>query len=175
MSNAVSDESAPHASLIRVENKIKDKVTMGGQITGNGFDVELVKKAEKRVESLKDVFLDAVDKDMDRLVAAYQQALDEPEKRSEHLDTVQRVAHDIKGYGTNVGYSLLTRFGDSLSLFLRKAEAPDDARVEVTRVHVEAMRLVLNEQITGDGGARGEALGAGLDKAVRKYLSDADF
>jgi len=175
MSNAASDEPAPRASLIRVENKIKDKVTLGGQITGNGFDSELLKKAEERVESLRDVFLEAIDKDMARLVAAYQQALNEPGKRSIHLDTVQAAAHDIKSYGTNVGYPLLTRFGDSLSLFLRKAEAPDNVRMDVSRVHVEAMRLVLNEQITGDGGTVGEALGAGLDKAVRKYLSDADF
>lgn len=175
MSNAASDEPAAHASLIRVHNKIKDKVTLGGQITGNGFDTELLKKAEERVEGLRDVFLEAVDEDMDRLSTAYQRALEEPGKRSDHLDTVQRAAHDIKGYGTNVGYPLLTRFGDSISLFLRKAEASDDVRMEITRVHVEAMRLVLNEQITGDGGTVGETLGAGLDKAVRKYLSDADF
>ncbi len=175
MSNGNTDPDAGKASVIRVENKIKNKVTLGGKITGSGFDDQLLREAEQRVDGLQDVFLEAADEDMDRLVEAYRSAESEPEKLDTHLNTVQGVAHDLKGYGDNINYPLLTRFGNSLSLFLRKAEAPDDKRLEVTRVHVEAMRLVLNEQITGDGGKQGEELYAALDEAVRKYLKASDY
>lgn len=175
MSNGNNDRDAEKGSVMRVQNKIKNKVTLGGKITGSGFDDQLLRQAEERVEGLQNIFLEAADEDMDKLMTAYRMAESEPEHLDTHLNTVQGVAHDIKGYGDNINYHLLTRFGNSLSLFLRKAEAPNDIRLEVTRVHVDAMRLVLNEQITGDGGEIGEELYAALDEAVRKYLKASDY
>ncbi|MDP6953402.1 MAG: hypothetical protein QGF53_11665 [Alphaproteobacteria bacterium] len=175
MSNGDTDRDEEEGKVIRVENKIKHKVTLGGKITGSGFDDQLLREAEQRIEGLQNVFLEAADEDMERLMTAFRLAESEPEQRDTHLSTVQGVAHDIKGYGDNINYPLLTRFGNSLSLFLRKAEAPDDIRLEVTRVHVDAMRLVLNEEITGDGGETGEELFAALDEAVRKYLKASDY
>lgn len=165
------------AVLIRPPNKIKDKVTMGGQIKGDGFDPALLKQAEERAEALRDVFLEAAEADLDRLVAAFHEADSAPddETRADALAIVEKVAHEMKGYGANIGYDLITRFADSLSLFLRKAEVSDDARMDVTRVHVDALRLVLRGQITGDGGAEGAELTRGLRDAVAKYLRPDQF
>ncbi len=116
------------------------------------------------------MFLEAADHDMERLVVAFRKAQTDPENLSRHLEDVQKVAHEIKSYGSNIGYDLLTRFGDSLSLFLRKAEAAAEPMLEVTRVHIDALRLVLNEEITGDGGEQGATLARGLQQAVQKYL-----
>jgi hypothetical protein len=163
------------ASIIHLPNRIKDKVTLGGRIKGDGFDPQLLARAEARAEVLRDVFVEAADQDMERLVVAFRKAQTDPENRSCHLADVQKVAHEIKSYGSNIGYDLLTRFADSLSLFLRKANAPAEAMLEVTRVHVGALRLVLNQEITGDGGEQGATLAEGLRKAVRKYLTPDQY
>jgi hypothetical protein len=167
-------ERVPVATLIRVANRLKDKVTLGGRVTGGGFDPDLLRQAEERIEAMREVFMDAAQRDIARLAASYRDAQAEPAECARHLDAVERLAHDIKGYGSHIGYDLLTAFADSLSLFLRKAAVGDDVRLAVAGVHVDALCLVLREHITGDGGEQGAKLAQGLRGAVGKYLSSED-
>jgi len=168
-------DDATAAALIRMPNKIKDKVTLGGRIKGDGFDPKLLQRAERRVEAMRDVFLDAARDDIDRLVAALSNAQTDAARRGRHLDTLEKIAHEIKGYGSHIGYDLLTRFADSLSLFLRKAKTTVAVKLEVAEVHVDAMRLVYHDGLTGDGGEQGADLTAGLRSAVGRYLRAEDF
>lgn len=165
----------PVATLIRVANRIKDKVTLGGRIKGGGFDPDLLRQAEARIEAMREVFLDAAQRDVARLAAAWRDAEADPAACARHLDSVERHAHDIKGYGSHIGYDLLTGFANSLSLFLRKAAVADDVRLAVAGVHVDAICLVLRDGLTGDGGKQGSELAEALRGAVGKYLSDEDL
>ena len=160
------DDISP--AMVRPENKIRDKVTLGGRITGDGFDPELLARAEAAAEGTRDSFLEAADEDMDKLQNACRLAENEPQTRVTHLRSLQRTAHEIKGYGSNIGYDLLTLFADSLSNFLLKSSAAESQQVSVARVHVDAMRLVFYQQITGDGGGVGKLLMQRLRDAVAK-------
>ncbi len=153
-------------AMVMPENKIRDKVTLGGRLSSDGFDPELLARAEAAAEGTRDAFLEAADEDMDKLQNACRLAEGEPQARVTHLQSVQRAAHEIKGYGSNIGYDLLTLFADSLSNFLLKTSAQESQRVSVARVHVDAMRLVFYQQITGDGGDTGKQLTQGLRDAV---------
>ena len=155
-------------AMVVPENKIRDKVTLGGRITGDGFDPELLARAETAAEGTRDAFIEAADEDIDKLLNACRLAENEPQARAAHLKTVQRTAHEIKGYGSNIGYNLLTLFADSLSNFLLQTTADESRRVSVARVHVDAMRLVFYQKMTGDGGDAGKALMQGLREAVAK-------
>ena len=156
--------------IVTPANKIRDKVTLSGRImvTGNGFEPELLERAEVAAEGTRDVFLEAADQDLDRLQTICRLAENEPQNRVEHLKALQLVAHEIKGYGTNIGYDLLTRFGDSLSEFLLMTQADESRRISVARVHVDAMCQVFHREMTGDGGEAGDDLAASLHKAASK-------
>ncbi len=163
-----NDDIVP--AMVRPENKIRDKVTLGGRlsVSGDGFEPELLARAEAAAEGTRDAFIEAADEDMDKLQNAFRLAENELQARAAHLRSVQKTAHEIKGYGSNIGYKLLTMFADSLSNFLLKPTAEESQQVSVTRVHVDAMRLVFYQQMTGDGGDAGKALTQGLREAVAK-------
>ena len=119
---------------------------------------------------MRDEFLEAADIDLDKLKNACRLAETDVAKRPEHLIAVDRLAHEIKGYGSNIDYDLLTKFADSLVRFLRTAEVSDDIKTKVARIHVDAMALVFSQQITGTGGHVGKQLSAGLRQAAAKFL-----
>ncbi len=163
-----NDDIAP--AMVMPENKIRDKVTLGGRISvsGDGFERELLARAEAAAEGTRDAFIEAADEDIDKLQNACRLAENELRSRAAHLKSVQRTAHDIKGYGSNIGYDLLTLFADSLSGFLLQTTAAESRQVSVARVHVDAMRLVFYKQMTGDGGDAGKQLMQSLRDAVAK-------
>ncbi len=156
--------------VIRPPNRAKDKVTLGGKIKSTGRDPKLLKRAEKNAAAMTDELVKAVDIDIDGLEATCREAETDTANRAQRLKDLQLLAHAVNEIGANAGYDLLSKFGYSLSTFLRLAEATDEARVNVARVHVDAIRLVYTQQITGDGGKIGKQLSKGLRNAVSKFL-----
>lgn len=157
--------------VYELPNKLKDKVTLGGRIKGNGYDPKLLARADAHVAAMADTLLQAMDYDMKRLEHACQQAENVAEEVATNLRELEKVAHEIKRYGDNIGFDLLTRFGYSLSLFLRKPDLGEATKVRVARAHVDSMNLVFRHKIKGNGGAAGDKLTSALNLAVSKFLS----
>ena len=61
------------------------------------------------------------------------------------------VAHNIKGQGSSFGFQLMTRLGDSLCRLTRGKRPFSDADLNLVASHLDAMRLVLTQEIRGDG------------------------
>jgi hypothetical protein len=80
------------------------------------------------------------------------------------------VAHNIKGQGSSFGFQLMTRLGDSLCLLTRGKRPFSDADLNVVQAHLDAMRLVLSQEIRGDGGALGDKLAQKLEAMVRDVI-----
>ena len=82
---------------------------------------------------------------------------------------IANVAHDIKGNGGSFGYDLMTAIGGSLSTFCRAIGGSGaeigDARLEVIRVHIDAMKMVIDHGLEGDGGETGADMVAMLARA----------
>ncbi len=78
-------------------------------------------------------------------------------------------AMDLKGQGGGFGFDLITQIGDSLKNFtgLRKRADPRD--VDIIAAHVDAMKVVLTNNIRGDGGEIGIAIVAGLRELTDNY------
>jgi hypothetical protein len=86
------------------------------------------------------------------------------------LQALYAVSHNIKGQGSSFGFPLMTRLGDSLCRLTRAKRAYPDAELNVVQSHLEAMRLVLTQNIRGDGGALGDKLGERLEAMVTEIL-----
>lgn len=162
-----TDDDGP--VMIEPPNRIKAKVTLNGRIKTSGMDKNLLKQAEANAESMTDTLVGAALEDIERLQAACVSAEANPAESAPHLSAALAAAHELKSYGKNIGYDLITEFSHSLALFLRKTNVPAELQVPIVRVHADAIRLVYHQELKGDGGPIGAELAKGLGKAIAKF------
>ena len=81
---------------------------------------------------------------------------------SASLAELHSVAHNITGQGASFGYDLMTILGEALCDRLRECTVVDALALTQIRRLIAACEAVLDERLTGQGGARGAALLAAL-------------
>lgn len=86
------------------------------------------------------------------------------------VQALYTVAHNIKGQGTSFGFPLMTRLGDSLCRLTRNKRPVADSDLTVIQAHLDAMRLVLAQNIRGDGGVLGDKLAQRLEGMVTEIV-----
>ncbi|MDY0871876.1 Hpt domain-containing protein [Dongia rigui] len=96
------------------------------------------------------------------------------------VQALYAIAHNIKGQGSSFGFPLMTRLGDSLCRLTRAKRPIPDADLNLIQAHLDAMRLVLAQNIRGDGGAIGDKLAQRLEAMVMEIVGpvpqpDADL
>ena len=64
----------------------------------------------------------------------------------------------MKGQGATFGYDLVTDIGNHLCRYIEKQSAFDDEQMQIVKMHIDALAEILNNHLTGDGGARGAEL-----------------
>ena len=157
--------------VVRPRNTIQYKVKKGG---GPSLD-EIMADAEAALDDLKDNYEVWVREDLEG-IAAQLKALDAAGDEEASLAVVKAihgVAHNIKGQAATFDYQLLTEVAHSLCGMISHDELAATRLKPLIELHVEAMRLIVGQQIKGKGGATGKELVAGLHAAVQKKLSAA--
>jgi len=153
--------------FIYPSNNLKNKV---GPITP-GIDEAALARAEQAIAGMADNYLEWAAADIDKLAGAYDElrASDETNK-AERLDALFNVAHDIKGQGGSFGFPLITAVANQLCRFLENtpSEAFGNPQMDVVNVHINALRLILQQKMKGDGGKAGENLLSGLAAVIDK-------
>jgi hypothetical protein len=124
----------------------------------------LTAEAEAAIARLAEGYPEVAQQDLAGAEAALAAALDGPAPRPEQFLRLHNFAHNLKGQGGSFGYPLITCIAQSLCTLV-----PDDPRrsppteaVPLIRAHLDALRLVLAERLTGDGGEAGRTLLARL-------------
>ncbi len=145
--------------IITPPTSLKNKVREGGP---GAVDLATLERAEKVIADMADSYLEWVQEDLKKLDECYQamQAAEPP--RTEAAEGLFQVAHDIKGQGGSFGYDLMTVIGNELCRLLERQESYDSAEMQAIKVHIDAMKLVIQNTMIGDGGANGKALVAGI-------------
>ena len=164
----MADEDEPQ--VIRPPDTLRAKVTEGGP---GAVDLEALERAEEVIAGLTDSYLEWVQDDLTKLQKAYDvlAAATDDDGRKDGADGVFQVAHDIKGQGGSFGYDLMTVIGNSLCRFIEKSDEIGAKHVEVCKVHVDSLKLVIAQDMKGDGGKAGDQLLKGLDLIVQKIMS----
>ena len=93
--------------------------------------------------------------------------------RGNTFEETNLIAHELRGQGGTFGYPLITVFGKSLYEVTQQPCRQDDAGLEIVKTHVDAMRAVLREKITGDGGQVGKQLFAALKVEIARLAGNA--
>lgn len=125
------------------------------------------------MDDLTAVYLKAVTQDVAKLEQMLAALTRDPQPWSTARAGMVSIVHDIKGQGTSFGYPLMTSVGDTLLTLLRMAGGGDPATLELASAHVQALRIVLAQDIKGDGGEQGAALASRLKDLVESHLGQS--
>jgi hypothetical protein len=109
--------------------------------------------------------LDEMEAAFDALWARFEGAPGEIEA-PDAIRAVFAVAHNMKGQGASFGYELVTVIAESLCVEMRDRARADLGAAERWGAHLAALRAVLEDRLTGDGGPQGAALLAALGVSI---------
>jgi hypothetical protein len=160
-----SGRKAPSdAQFVTPPNYLKMKVGAGG------VDKEALKEAEIAVQVLgHKMYAQWADSDLERMRAAFETLKQTSLDNAADVKKMLRICWDMKGLGGTFGYPLVTTITHYLSSYLEHCL---DRQLEVSSAvvspHIDALYVVLSQKVSGDGGAIGRELVAGLEKVVLK-------
>ena len=161
-----------HAIYFRPNNRIREKLGSGmpGLVQ---FDPMIIDAAQDRIRRLVGDYADWAK----RYITSMSDSLSAleiggwPEKgNAGHVANINRIAHELRGQSGTFDYQLVTSFGKSLY------KTTMDNEIEITEgyheliaAHIDAIRNVFRNRITGDCGQVGKALLREIEGAVQKY------
>ena len=161
----MSDEKV---QIINPPNAVKAKVKVGGP---GAVDVATLERAEQAIAAMGDQYLDWVQEDLGKIDAAFVALKAATGDRAQEVDAVFQVSHDMKGQGGSFGYDLITAIGNQLCRMIEKVDTVGDAEVNAIEVHIGAMKLVIAQKMTGNGGQAGDQIMLGLEKVMEKNIA----
>lgn len=158
--------------LYRIKNKLREKTLGLAPVGGDediAFDEDMMSKARAVLDEMAEEYPDWVSSLIQQLAEVHRRCVDTPEQRYQHFEQLHAIAHDMRGQGGTFGYPLISGFSDGLYEFTRKSTSTSDKNVEIIKAHIDAMRVVIKDRVSGDGGDVGKQLQEGLEAAIAKY------
>lgn len=154
--------------VINPPNSLAGKVKATG---GPELDT-IVREAEEALEDLQESYTVWVRQDLDQLDRLLRQALADPGSAARKLKSIHQTSHDIKGQGATFEFPLLTHIAASLCTLIGDGGRSNEVLLVLARIHVDALNVVLKENIRGMGGAQGKQMVEMLRAAVEKVLAE---
>ena len=96
--------------------------------------------------------------DLARMQAAIDTIRNNPAEQGDALGRLHTISLDMKGQGATFGYRLITEIGDSLNKFVTDLQETSEFDLRVIVSHMESMKVVMADEIRGDGGPVGREL-----------------
>jgi chemotaxis protein histidine kinase CheA len=131
---------------------------------------EIMRRAEAAVAALQQCYLATAKADLARLVDAACRLRGPSDDIAQAIHELHRAAHDMKGQGSTFDYPLVTAIGASLCRLVKDRVGADHALDRLVRAHVDALRTVIEQEISGDGPESIRAVVAGLEQSVAEGL-----
>lgn len=154
--------------IINPPNNLKQKVGIGG---AGAVDLEALERAEQVIAGMTDSYLDWVVEDLKKIDQAYAKLEAATGDRKEEMEAVFDVSHDIKGQGGTFGYDLMTAIATELCRLIERTDKIGDQEVEAVKLHIASLKLVIGEDMKGQGGKAGEEMLSGLQQVCEKLLT----
>lgn len=152
--------------FITPPNMLKTKVGNGG------LSDQILDKAQKLLENnsidfrpIAEMYLNNFQKAIER--ASYSSSLEADE------DVFSDISYPIlqlKANGKMFRYKLITKMAEQFLLFLNSINQIDAKVIEIMQAFYTSMMVVVQGEITGDGGLEGQELQDTLQDACDKYL-----
>jgi hypothetical protein len=165
--------TAKTVEYIQPPNNLRQKQKLAG--VNMTLDPRLIDNAELIIRNSTNEYFESVNQELARLQRRYEEASQDPESRPLQIEEIHALSQSIAGQGTSFGYPLLTGIATQLCHFIEDHVFPvagtrgvTDPELDVVKVHNEAMRLVVQQKMAGDGGPVGQKLLGGLGLVIKK-------
>ena len=157
----------PEVEIIQPEGTLQERVATVG-------DGEMdFSAADGVIENLAGDFVKRLPEELSRILSALTALIDEPEEES-HKTALFRLVHDLKGQAGTFDYNLISVIGNDLCRFIESPIPMTHRRLKVAGYYVEAMKVVAEKEITGDGDEFGMKMVDTLHSMTQKVLSEDD-
>ena len=155
----VRDEVSPNGApfrIIEIRNNLKNKASQNEGISPK----EAIEQAEARIAELAEEYDTRLRDDVEKLrgLAA---AVPRDPVDDWHKDLL-RLVHDMEGQAGIFNYEVISFIAGSLGRVLEHAPTDHAKFIPTIEAHCDAVFLVYNQKIRGDGGSAGKALIRGL-------------
>lgn len=154
--------------IIKPPNLMAAKVPRSGGPKLN----EIVAKAEVALDGLKDEFHGWIKADLEQLQVCLDEASKTPNVAREAVHDMFNLAHQIRGKSGTFDFPLLSKIAASLCAFIEADEARAARKIDLLSLHVDAMQVVINQEVRGDGGEIAQQVVASLMAAVEKAVGN---
>ncbi|MEM6901947.1 MAG: hypothetical protein AAF556_01745, partial [Pseudomonadota bacterium] len=159
------------AQVIKRPNALKRR--LGGSELGAGFiSPKAIARAEQSVSDHASRYLEQARRDLAALQATYHQLRRERQDPARYLEALSRAGREMKGQAGTFEYHLLTRFGDSLYELTRRMTTISDRHMDLIKAHIDAIEIVVVQDIKGSGGDLGEELSNTLRSAIQRVAAE---
>ncbi|KZD11369.1 hypothetical protein [Oceanibaculum pacificum] len=165
----MSDEQKDRKiEIIHPPNRLKARVSVAGG--GGGIDNELLRRAESAVAryTSETDFAEDIHGDIIRLQEALTSLERLQDNQAEFLMAMYEIAHDIRGVGETFGYPIASRLANSLCRFLEGRMHVSPAEKEILGAHIDALSMVIERKLQGDGGDDGRDLVEAIESLVEE-------
>ncbi len=156
------------ASFFEAPRRLFSKV--GGELS---LAPDLVESAQRHVDDLHRDFADWVQEDLRQLDEAFQKVItgEGRSERASALATMCRICHELRGQGGVFGYPLVTDVAESLFKLSNNITAIPEDGLKLIRTHIDLLRAIVREDVSGDGGRLGQELMGSLRIANLNFIN----
>lgn len=124
-----------------------------------GEDAEaLFDAADAAIDSQAIDYLSRVRGDLAEVKSVIEIALAGDEQRAAAVDRLFGFVHNMKGQGTTFGYPLVSQIGALTCSILQRNPEPDESVLRVVKAHIDALSIVIEHNLAGNGGSLGVKL-----------------
>ena len=116
---------------------------------------EILARAHAAVAALKEGYRAQLVQDIETLRACLHALEGEQTDAEAPLQELFVTSHNVKGQAGTFGYDLITSISELLCEFLRAKPALSDEVVLIVRAHVDALSLLVDHDVEGNGGELG--------------------
>lgn len=155
--------------FFKLPNRLKEKVG-GAGVQGRGeLPIKALGEADGTLDRNSFEFHDWASGYLSVMSRICDKALTLPESaRRKPFEKINEIAHELRGQGGTFGYPLITSVGKMLYEITGFACSTDDMAIRIVKAHIDIMRVVFRDKVTGDGGETGRELIKTLIKAIRQ-------
>ena len=163
----MTDNGTNNVEFIDAPHEIAGKVSKGG---ANAITEDLLSRTDKNlIVNMGAQYLDWVNADIQLLDQALSEIKDGADLESDAVKSFRACIHELRGMGGTFEYDLVTAIGDQMYRIVHNCDAIDAGRIMALRVHLDAIKVVVSEELKGDGGERGREVLSGLLQVYKKF------
>ena len=138
------EKNSPDRPFGILKPRLELQRKIGGPIKTLGTK-ELI-SIETEINSLTGEMSEWISEDLERLLSA-RKAFQQNGHSEEIRATLYRAAHDLRGLGHPLGFPIVSTIAESLCKILKSKDITENTLEELVNAHVDAIRLVVKQQI----------------------------